>query len=239
MTSDWLGNDGDEDFEGHDPDSSEWLQYQPPAGGDIVSPGKADASAGEAVDAFIEALNTEGAARHLNTDVVPAGTSPVLTQQIIAMRQLPWKQRVFIRCLLQTAGSIRESLKLYNARFQVKLTYNLAQGWMRKSTFQACYASAREHVLSTAGLDPQGVLLKSQRVFEDAMTPAPILFKGQHTGYFEQDRANAMRAIEFQGRANGMLKEAETSRVTVQIVNLSSRKEAEADAEPEARVIDG
>lgn len=236
MDRNWLDDededtDPDDPFEGGVDPADDWLSCQPPPGGDLVSPGPSETG----VDLFMDALNEESTPRGFRSEIVPVGTSDVLRRQIITMRYLQPKQRVFIRCLLQTAGSVKEALKIFNARFTEPMSFGSAMKWMRKPEFKSAYAAAKEHVLGVAGLDPQGVMLKSQRVYEEAMTPSPILYKGRHTGFFEQDRANAMRAVEFQGRANGMLKDAETSRVTVQIVNLSSRKEAEA----EAKVIDG
>lgn len=221
---DWLDEDEDAVELGDEVDAevADWLRLQAPADGDMVT------SSGWGVGDFMASLNEDGSPRHFRGEVVPAGTDEKLARQIALVRGLQPQQRIFIRCLLQTASSIREAVSLYNARYSPKINHGQAVNWNRKSNFVLALAAAKEHVLGIAGVDATSVLLKSQRVYEDAMTPVPILHKGRHTGFFEQDRASAMRAIEFQGRANGMTKEADGARVTVQIVNLSRREKPEA-----------
>ncbi len=219
---DWLDDEDEEQPDEVDSEQEEWLRLQPPPAGDFVTSG------GWGADVFLASLAEDGSPRNFRGELAPAGTDPKLANEISALRRLMPSQRIFIRCLLQVAFNIREAVALYNARYSPKISHGQATSWHRRAEFVVALAAAKEHVLGMAAVDPASVLLKSQRVYEDAMTPAPILHKGRHTGFFEQDRASAMRAIEFQGRANGMTKEAETTRVTVQVVNLSRREKVEA-----------
>lgn len=218
--SDWL-DDEEELEEEVDDAAAEWLSLQPPASGDDLTP----RDPGD--DAFNQILNDDctPAVRSTVQLPVPAGTDPKRAAVIHAARRLMPRQRLFIRAMIQSGRNTRQALALYNARQEVKLSHGQVTSWARIPDYLAVLSAAQEHFLNLAGIDPQAQLFKTMKVFDEAMTPAPILHKGKHTGYFEQDRASAMRALEHVGRLTGATKEADTARVTVQIVNLSSRKE--------------
>jgi hypothetical protein len=219
--ADWL-DDEEEEFEGEDPESSEWLSLQPPAEGDNLTPN----ATGEA-DPFTAVLYDDCTPRVPGGVElpVPVGANPKHLKAIHAARRLMPRQRVFIRALIQSNRNVQLALKLYNGRSVTKLSFGQVMSWMRIPEYLEVLNAAQEHFLDLAGIDPKAQLFRAVKVFDEAMTPAPILYKGAHTGYFEQDRANGMRALEHIGRLTGATKEADTTRVTVQIVNLSSRAE--------------
>jgi hypothetical protein len=219
--SDWLDEEEPED-EGIDDETADWLSLQPPTSGDDLTP----KSPGDG-DAFSAILYDDCTPRVPgNIELpVPAGTNSKYVKVIHAARRLMPKQRVFIRAMIQSARNVRTALNLYNARNAAPLSFGQVMSWMRTPEYLEVLKAAQEHFLDLAGIDPKDQLFKAVKVFDEAMTPAPILHKGKHTGYFEQDRANALRALEHVGRLTGATKEADTTRVTVQIVNLSSRAE--------------
>lgn len=225
--ADWLDDEDPED-EGVDDAAAEWLSLQAPASGDDLTP----KSSGEG-DAF-SAILYDDCTPALRGDVqlpIPTGTNQKLVKHIHAARRLMPRQRTFIRALIQSGRNVKAALSLHNARAVTPLTFGQVMGWMRTPEYLEVLRAAQEHFLDLAGIDPKDQLFKAVKVFDEAMTPAPILFKGKHTGYFEQDRANALRALEHVGRLTGATKEADTTRVTVQIVNLSSREEDKVVAE--------
>lgn len=219
--ADWLDDEEPED-EGVDDETAEWLSLQAPASGDDLTP--KSAGDGDAFSAVLYDDCTPGLKSGIELPI-PAGTNPKYVKVIHAARRLMPKQRMFIRALIQTGRNVRTALNLYNARAVTKLSFGQVTSWMRTPEYLEVLRAAQEHFLDLAGIDPKDQLLKAVKVFDEAMTPAPILHKGKHTGYFEQDRANALRALEHVGRLTGATKEADTTRVTVQIVNLSSREE--------------
>lgn len=217
---DWL--DEEELVEEVDEEAAEWLSLQPPGSGDDVSPKAVDTT-----DAF-SAILYDDCTPAIRGDVqlpIPAGTNQKYVNVIHAARRLMPRQRKFIRAMVQSARSVRRALDLYNARTDAKLSFGQVMGWMRLPAYVEVLKAAQEYFLDLAGVDPKDQLLKAVKVFDEAMAPVPILHKGKHTGFFEQDRANAMRALEHVGRLTGATREADTARVTVQIVNLSSRAE--------------
>jgi hypothetical protein len=217
--ADWLD---DEEFEGVDPAKAEWLSLQAPPAGDDLTP-KSDGAG----DAFSAVLYDDCSPR-LPGGVelpVPVGTNAKYLKVIHAARRLMPRQRTFIRALIQSNRNVRLALNLYNARQHTKLSFGQVMSWMRTPEYMEVLNAAQEHFLDLAGIDPKAQLFRAVKVFDEAMTPAPILYKGSHTGFFEQDRANGLRALEHIGRLTGATKEADTTRVTVQIVNLSSRAE--------------
>lgn len=218
--ADWL--DDEELEEEVDDEAAEWLSLQAPASGDDLTP----KSPGDG-DAFSAILYDDCTPRVPgNVELpIPAGTNAKYIRVIHAARRLMPKQRVFIRALVQSARNVRTALNLYNARNVTPLSFGQVMSWMRTPAYLEVLKAAQEHFLDLAGIDPKDQLFKTVKVFDEAMTPVPILFKGKPTGYYEQDRANAMRALEHVGRLTGATKEADTTRVTVQIVNLSSRAE--------------
>lgn len=219
--ADWLDDEDPED-EGVDDEAAEWLSLQPPASGDDLTP----KSTGDG-DAFSAILYDDctPALRGGHELPIPVGTNQKLIKYIHAARRLMPRQRVFIRALIQSGRNVRVALNLYNARAVTKLSFGQVMSWMRTPEYMDVLRAAQEHFLDLAGIDPKDQLFKAVKVFDEAMMPAPILFKGKHTGFYEQDRANALRALEHVGRLTGATKEADTTRVTVQIVNLSSRAE--------------
>lgn len=225
--ADWLDEEELED-EGVDDEAADWLNLQAPGAGDDLTP----KSSGDG-DAFSAILYDDCTPR-LQGDVqlpIPAGTNPKYVKVIHAARQLMPRQRKFIRALIQSARNVRVALNLYNARTDAKLSFGQVMSWMRTPAYLEVLKAAQEHFLDLAGIDPKDQLFKAVKVFDEAMTPVPILHKGKHTGFFEQDRASALRALEHVGRLTGATKEADTTRVTVQIVNLSSREEEKVVAE--------
>lgn len=233
--ADWLDDDTDDEMDDEVDDAAEeWLSLQAPAEGDDLTP--KSTGDGDAFSAILYDDCTPGL-KGGHQLPIPAGTDPKLVKYIHAARRLMPKQRMFIRALVQSGRNVRAALSLYNARAVTQLSFGQVMSWMRTPEYMEVLRAAQDHFLNLAGIDPKDQLLKAVKVFDEAMTPAPILHKGKHTGYFEQDRANALRALEHVGRLTGATKEADTTRVTVQIVNLSSREEekpAEVVAEQNA-----
>jgi hypothetical protein len=216
----WL-DDVDEDVE-------EWLRDQPPAEGDPLSPNgpvKLEPVAGPTPgeNAFLDLLqdDTTPSTRY------PTVPMDVETKYVQAVRQLQMirpSQRTFIRALVQEAGDVPSALRVYNARFSKKLSYNQVQRWNHNENYRGALQTALNYYLDLHGINPTNVLLKSQRVYSAAMEPAPILHKGRATGHFERQLGVAARMVETQGKWVGLEKpENNGGRARVRIIRLSSR----------------
>jgi hypothetical protein len=213
----WL--DAETTDEAHD-----WLSLQQPPEGDFLG-AVAPANQTATRETFLDVLSDDTTPRELRPDI-PAGVDGKLVPAILAAKRLHPRQRTFIRALVQEGGNVQRARKTMNARTPVPLEPRDVHRWMRDQEFMSCYKAAAEAYLAMSGIDPQGVLLKLANVIDSAMTPAPILHQGRHTGHYEVDRSNALAGIEKLGKYNKMWGGDEAAaRVTVQIIDLSGDKE--------------
>lgn len=213
---DWLDAESDETLD--------WLSLQSPPEGDFLgTPGAEPHN-----DTFLAILNDDISPRVRHPDV-PDGVDVATRNMLVAAQRMHPRQRTFVRALIQEAGNEGRAIKLFNARSRDPLNVKQAQNWMMyDDDFRLVYKEAARQYLSVAGIDPQGVLLRTVKVVNEALTPVPILYKGRHTGYYEQDRGNAMRGIEFLGKVNKMVgSEENRTRLVVQVIDMSGQAEVE------------
>jgi hypothetical protein len=123
---------------------------------------------------------------------------------LTAKRKLPPKQRVFADLLVELP-TIKEAMKAYSA---ASPNHNESewtlQKWRNDPAFVEYEAEYRKYMVEVMGFSKEKVILNAEQVREAAMTPKPILYKGEETGYEEVELGAAMRAVEFQGKALGI-----------------------------------
>ena len=92
--------------------------------------------------------------------------------------------------------------------------------WNDDPEFAFCCKVLRQASYDTV-IDKQRLVLRAHEIAEAAMTPKPILYQGAPTGYYEIQSTAALAANEQIMKATGLLKNAESVRVRVRIVNLA------------------
>lgn len=218
---------GEEDFswlDDVDEEAEEWLRDQPPPEGDILSakePAGPKMSEGE--NAFVQALYDDNTPR-TSFPTVPIGTEGRYVQVIRSLQKLRPQQRTFIRALVQEAGDIPSALRVFNARHKTKLSHNQVSRWNYNPDYKLSLQTAKNYFLDLHGIDPSSVLLRSMKVYSEAMDPKPVLHQGRATGYYERELGTAARIVSDQAKWAGLEKEDNNAgRVRVRIIRMSSR----------------
>jgi hypothetical protein len=157
--------------------------------------------------------------------VIPDGTDPKYLAAVKAATKLRPHQRKYIRMLVKHGGVQSSATREYNKTAIKKLGQGTTFRWMHNPDFCTALAAARDSYLAVAGTDVASVLAKSQHVLDKALTPKPVLYKGEDTGFREHDLGTAARMIEFQGKAAGIGADENKARVTVQIIDMSGEPE--------------
>jgi hypothetical protein len=104
--------------------------------------------------------------------------------------------------------------------------------WFQRPDFQLALGLMKRVYLDAAGLDPESVMLKAGKVYETAMTPQPILYMGEPTGFEEVDLSSAMRSVEFLGKVHKMTSGDDGgARVTLHVVNIADKQLRDVEAD--------
>jgi hypothetical protein len=156
---------------------------------------------------------------------LPENVDPKFVETVRAARRLRPQQRTFIRTLVQCHGNASRAVKQYNLRIQPNITADRARRWTRNPDFVRVLQAAKDEFMGLAGIDPAGVLMKSQALYEQSLEPKPILYQGEHTGFEEYDAGTAARMIEFQGKAVGIGADEHKTKVVVQVIDMSGEPE--------------
>lgn len=106
--------------------------------------------------------------------------------------------------------------------------------WRRDDDFATAVRLMQDRVYDQTGINKARLLNDAEKIKQNALTPRPVLFKGEATGFEEQELGVAMRALEFQGKAVG-INDNEGARVLVNVdIDFSGRADM-----PQATVIEG
>jgi hypothetical protein len=192
---------------------ADWLDIPPESEGDIVAAELAD-----------EVTSPQRALRK----PVPSRLSDEGTALVIALRSLTGKQRVFLRALIDSAGVFAVAIRRCKDQLY-DVSEHTARGWMRETKFLRALQLARKNAAANAGLDPDSVMLRVARVVDEAMVPREKHDReGNPVGDPEMDYNAALRGLELAAKVHGMTREADTARVTLEIVNIANREEIDA-----------
>lgn len=161
----------------------------------------------------------------------PAGMPALEGRLVAAMRALKPVQRTYLRAYIQT-GCIRSAAtRALNKRGIGLPDSSAVTRWFGRPDFKLALDLMKKLYLDTAGLDPDSVMIKAGRVHDEAMTPQPILYMGEPTGFEQVDLSSAMRSIEFLGKVHKMTSGDEAgTRVTLHVVNIADKQMRDADA---------
>ena len=152
---------------------------------------------------------------------------------ILAERKLDPLKRAYARFIVD-AESIDQADKWlceYAGRNYNRVTL---YRWRRDDDFATAVRLMQDRVHVQTGLNKARLLNDAEKIKQNALTPRPVLFKGEATGFEEQELGVAMRALEFQGKAVG-INDNEGARVLVNVdIDFSGRADM-----PQATVIEG
>ena len=142
---------------------------------------------------------------------------------IMTQYALSVQQRLAIRALLGSTTHKEALARLQDLGIDIKPAQLSA--WIRKDkNFQAALATAEAVIVRI--VSKNNVLRKTETLLEEAMTPKPILYQGEHTGFEEVDLGVATRLVELQGKAVGLFADESALKVAVLVdVDFSGRKE--------------
>lgn len=161
----------------------------------------------------------------------PAGLPAFEGRLVAAMRALRPLQRTYLRAYIQAGCNRPAATRSINKRGISLPDTSVVTRWFQQPDFKLALDLMKKQYLDTAGLDPDSVMLKAGRVHDLAMTPQPILYMGEPTGFEEVDLSSAMRAVEFLGKVHKMTSGDEAgTRVTLHVVNIADKQMRDADA---------
>ena len=160
------------------------------------------------------------------------GTLPPKHAQIVtALKSLHWRQRQWIKAFLEGGCTKRGAKKILRDRLVTPPNDATVTRWQHTLEYVTALNVMKNYYAEMAGVDRDSILIKTGAVLDDALEPKPVLYMGEPTGYEQIDGNVAMRAIEFAGKVNRMIgDDAQSARVTLQIVNIASRDEPEVVA---------
>ena len=205
MSSDWLDSAEDED----------WLGELAP----------------EQVREVVKAAVFDDATPREKGAKPPAGLPALEGRLVAAMRALRPVQRAYLRAYIQAGCNRPAATRSINKRGISLPDGSVITRWFQRPDFKLALDLMKKLYLDTAGLDPDSVLLKAGRIHDVAMTPQPILYMGEPTGFEEVDLSSAMRSVEFLGKVHKMTTGDEAgTRVTLHVVNIADKTMRDADA---------
>jgi hypothetical protein len=169
-------------------------------------------------------------------------TDPRFKELAERVRALPARKRMFLNCMTACQMIPAKAIKALDKLLQpagVRADRSAAYRWLRDPEYRDLIALYSDLALEVHGLNnPTTTLLRIDEVYEEAMTPQPIVNRktGAVVGY-KKDLSSALKATDQLGRAQKLFRaeDEKSQRVTV-VLDFSGEKPA-GDAESE--VIDG
>lgn len=151
----------------------------------------------------------------------PAVTGKSSEQLLLAWVKLKQNQQVFLETLKRCMFNGRAAERLL-ARTDEPVSRSSHQQWLRDNAEYRFVYDVMRSVASKNAISRESVILRAAEVAEEAMEPVPILYHGQPTGFFENQKDTALRANEQLAKLGGHMKgDDKSDRVVVHLVNLA------------------
>lgn len=199
MSEGWLELDGDD----------EWLEELAPA---------------QVLEVVTAAVFDDASKRDANAKP-PPGMPANEGRLVAAMRSIRPVQRTYLRAYIAGGCNRSSATRALKARGYSMPDASVVSRWFQREDFLRALDLMKKVYMDSAGLDPTSVMLKAGKVHDEAMTPQPILYMGEPTGFHEVDLSNAMRSIEFLGKVHKMTSGDEAgTRVTLHVVNIADKQ---------------
>lgn len=126
------------------------------------------------------------------------------TSLAVGLRECTERQKLYLRALVQYEFNSALAIKAMRATGD-RLDRSTVERWLRTNevfirTYHAIKADARAQVV-----DKDKLIMNAEAIRVLALKPKPILFKGQDTGFKEQNLDTALRANELLMKTQKML----------------------------------
>lgn len=144
---------------------------------------------------------------------------------IKAKKGLPLHQRLFLQALEANSYNLAQA----HASLQRKgfaYAYGTVSNWRNHIRFKA--ALELSMALATDNITPNSILLNTQRVVDLALTPKPILYQGQDTGYREYDPSSALTGLKMLGENKKLWSDKTSTNVILDIELIDFSRPAQA-----------
>ncbi len=139
-----------------------------------------------------------------------------------ASRALTYVQRLTIEALLHSLTQRDAIAKLQAAGLDVDTKH--VTRWLRQANFIEALQTRSTQI--AAELTKDSVLVNAKKILEEALTPKPILHKGEDTGFREIELGTALNANEQIGKALGAFNKDESGKqIVVLDIDFSGRKQ--------------
>lgn len=151
-----------------------------------------------------------------------------------AERKLKPEQRLYARLLneYRVVGQAERHMRILGYDYS-NATY---MKWRRKPDFIRAQQLLADYSFECLGLSKDKVLLDAERIKNEALTPKPILFKGEETGFEEVQLGHALKALEIQGKGVGLTDNERTGEAVTINIDFSGRQD---DDEADGKTIEG
>lgn len=140
-----------------------------------------------------------------------------------AEKALTPAQRYYVRCILESETLQRANRAFYDSGY--KCDRVTLYRWRMHPKFIKALKLSQDYLFESLGLDKSKVMLDAEKLKQLALTPRPILHKGEYTGFDEIELGAALRALELQAKGVGIGNE-DKQRVVVAIdIDFSGRRD--------------
>jgi hypothetical protein len=130
------------------------------------------------------------------------------TELIKADKALSVQQRMFRDCILNTR-SYKEAIDLFDKSYST-VDRTTAWRWRKLPKFVKALELGYQYMAECAGVTREKFLVQLEQIRDTAMTPRPILYRGEPTGFEEYDPASALKALDQQAKLAGFYGEEKT-----------------------------
>jgi hypothetical protein len=166
----------------------------------------------------------------VETVQLPAIVKPIRTEKnrrakalVLEERDLMHGQRIYLHCLLQSATLAEAENKLRLAGYILNRTTLMR--WRKLPRFIKAMDLAQKELFQVLAITKEKVLIDAEHIKDMALTPHPILYKGEDTGFTQVEYGAALKALELQGKGVGLV-DPNRERVQVLIdIDFSGRQE--------------
>lgn len=155
---------------------------------------------------------------------------------IKAERALTMQQRLYLRWILETNTLAEADRRMKQAGYPADRS--TLWRWRNKPEFIEALELMRDWQFKAAGFSKNKVLLDAEKIKEMALTPKPVLYKGEATGYDEVDLGAALRAAELQGKGLGLMDREQHGVVVNVDIDFSGRADVIIEGESETLAVE-
>lgn len=167
---------------------------------------------------------------------VPKKRDAARTEATKALRELSPVQRLAVEALLHTISRKAAFARLVENGVDIEM--KTLDRWCNNAKF--IRARRAREIQIAARISKDSVIVNAQNLMDEALTPKPILFKGEDTGFREIELGAALNANEQLAKATGAFVQERDGKTQIVIdIDFSGRKDPVRETVIGAEVIEG